>query len=67
MSRAGDCCDSALAESFMATLKTELIDRQPWPTRRAARRATFDGIEGFYNRRQLHSAEEGLTTVRLVA
>jgi transposase InsO family protein len=76
MSRAGDCYDNALAESFMATLKTELIDRQPWPTRRAARRAIFDWIEGFYNRRRLHSAlgyqspaafEEALTITRLVA
>lgn len=76
MSRAGDCYDNALAESFIATLKTELVDRQPWPTRRAARRAIFDWIEGFYNRRRLHSAldyqspvdfEEGLTTARLVA
>ena len=55
MSRAGDCYDNALAESFMATLKTELIDRQPWPTRRAARHAIFDWIEAFYNRQRLHS------------
>jgi putative transposase len=76
MSRAGDCYDNALAESFMATLKTELTDRQPWPTRQSARQATFDWIESFYNRQRLHSAlgyrspvafEEGLTTVRLVA
>ena len=76
MSRAGDCYDKALAESFVATLKTELIDRQPWPTRRAARVAIFDWIEGFYNPTRLHSAlgyhspvafEEGLTTMRLVA
>ncbi len=76
MSRTGDCYDNALAESFFATLKTELIDQHVWPTRRAARRALFDWIEGFYNRQRLHSAlgyqspvafEEGLTTVRLVA
>lgn len=76
MSRSGNCYDNALAESFFATLKTELIDRQPWPTRRAARQAIFDWIEGFYNRQRLHSAlgyqspvafEEGLTTFRLVA
>jgi transposase InsO family protein len=76
MSRSGDCYDNAMAESFFATLKTELIDRQPWPTRRAARQAIFDWIEGFYNRQRLHSAlgyqnpvafEEDLTTVRLVA
>lgn len=76
MSRTGDCYDNALAESFFATLKTELIDRQPWPTRRAARQTIFEWIEGFYNRQRLHSAlgyqspiafEEGLTTVRLVA
>lgn len=76
MSRAGDCYDNAMAESFFATLKTELIDRQAWPTRRAARQAIFAWIEGFYNRQRLHSAlgyqspvtfEEGLTSVRLVA
>ena len=76
MNRAGDCYDNALAESFFATLKTELIDRQPWPTRRAARQAVFEWIEGFSNRQRLHSAlgyqspvdfEEALTIVRLVA
>jgi transposase InsO family protein len=76
MSRTGDCYDNALAESFFATLKTELIDRQPWPTRRAARQAIFDWIEGFYNRQRLHSAlgyrspvafEEDITQIRLVA
>ena len=76
MSRTGDCYDNALAKSFFATLKTELIDRQPWPTRRAARQAIFDWIEGFYNRHRLHSGlgylsparfEEAQTIVRLVA
>ena len=56
MSRAGDCYDNALAESFFATLKGELVDKRSWPTRRAARQAIFEWIEVFYNRRRLHSA-----------
>jgi putative transposase len=76
MSRTGDCYDNAMAESFFATLKTELIDQQSWPTRQAARQAVFEWIEAFYNRQRLHSAlgyqspaafEEASTTVRLVA
>ncbi len=46
----------ALAESCFATLKAELIDTRPWPTRRAARQALFAWIEAFYNRRRYHSA-----------
>ena len=39
MSRVGDCWDNAVAESFFATLKTELIHRRPWPTKSEARSA----------------------------
>ena len=46
----------AVTESFFATLKTELIHRQPWPTRRVATDAVVDYIEGFYNPYRLHSA-----------
>ncbi|MBA2518833.1 MAG: transposase, partial [Chloroflexia bacterium] len=56
MSRAGDCYDNALAESYFATLKAELVNRQVWPTRQAARQAIFEWIEVFYNRQRLHSA-----------
>lgn len=56
MSRAGDCFDNALAESFFATLKAELVDTRPWPTRAAARRAIFEWIEVWYNRLRRHSA-----------
>ena len=56
MSRTGDCWDNAVTESFFATLKTELIHRQPWPTRRAATDAVADYIEGFYNPHRLHSS-----------
>jgi putative transposase len=53
--RTGQCWDNALAESFFASLKGECLDRQPWPTRAGARRATVDYIAG-YNGPRLHSA-----------
>jgi transposase InsO family protein len=56
LSRPRQCWDNAVAESFFATLKTELIDRQSWATRAQVRRSIFDFIEVFYNRRRLHSA-----------
>ena len=56
MGRVGSAHDNALAESFVATLKTELLYRNAWPTRQAARTAIFGYIEGFYNTRRRHSA-----------
>jgi putative transposase len=56
MRRAGSAYDNALAESFVATLKTELLYRVSWPTRQAARTAIFEYIEGFYNTRRRHSS-----------
>ncbi|MDA0932305.1 MAG: IS3 family transposase [Planctomycetota bacterium] len=55
MSRRGNCYDNAVVESFFGTLKTELVHRQRWPTRRSARSAIHDYIEIFYNRRRRHS------------
>jgi len=55
LSRPRQCWDNAVAESFFATLKTELLYRQSWPTRTAARLAVFEFIEVFYNRCRLHS------------
>jgi transposase InsO family protein len=55
MSRSGDCLDNAVAESFFATLKAELVDVQIWPTRAAARLAIFEWIEVWYNRQRRHS------------
>ena len=55
LSRPRQCWDNAVAESFFATLKTELVYRHAWPTRAAARLAVFEFIEVFYNRRRLHS------------
>ena len=45
---------NALAESFFASLKGELIETRPWPTRAAARRAIVEYI-GWYNGTRLHS------------
>ncbi len=55
LSRVGQCWDNAVAESFFATLKLELLHRQGWPTRAAAQRAVSEYIEVFYNRQRLHS------------
>jgi putative transposase len=55
MSRKGNCWDNAVAESFFATLKKELVHRRSWPDRTTLRNALFDYIEVFYNRRRLHS------------
>jgi transposase InsO family protein len=57
----GQCWDNAVAESFFATIKRELIDTRAWPTRAALRAALFDWIEGWYNTRRLHSSLGYLT------
>ena len=53
--RKGQCWDNAVAESFFSTVKTELIHRRTWQTRKAATSAIFDYIEGWYNTRRRHS------------
>ncbi len=55
MSRSGECYDNAVAESFFATLKTEMIHRRRFATRSEATSAIFRYIETFYNRERLHS------------
>jgi putative transposase len=66
LSRPRQCWD-AVAESFFASLKIELIDRQSWATRSQVRRATFDYIEIFFNRQRLHSSLGYLTPVEYEA
>jgi putative transposase len=56
MSRRGNCWDNAVAESFFATLKIELVHDAAWTTRAAARRDLFEYLEPFYNGRRRHSA-----------
>ncbi|MNY80702.1 hypothetical protein D3C86_2218790 [compost metagenome] len=59
MSRKGNCWDNAVAESFFSTLKTELSSG--FKTHQDARRAIFEYIEVFYNRKRRHSSIGYLT------
>jgi transposase InsO family protein len=59
--RRGQCWDNAVAESFFATIKTELLDQRAWPTRARAHRAIFEWIEGWYNTRRRHSTLDYLS------
>lgn len=56
MSRVGDCWDNAVAESFFATLKTELVRCTRWTTRGEAERALHGFIDRWYNHQRRHSA-----------
>ncbi|MGI8547487.1 MAG: IS3 family transposase [Gemmatimonadaceae bacterium] len=56
MSRKGDCWDNAVAESFFATLKRELVHDSDWLTREGARAALFEYLEVWYNRVRRHSS-----------
>jgi putative transposase len=56
MGTVGDCFDNAMAESFFATLQTELLDRHHWSTRHQLEVAIFDFIEAFYNPSRRHSS-----------
>lgn len=51
----GQCWDNAVAESFFATLKTELVHRRAWPTHKAATSVIFNYIGGWFNTRRCHS------------
>ncbi|CAA9457442.1 MAG: Mobile element protein [uncultured Rubrobacteraceae bacterium] len=56
MGSVADAYDNSMAESFISTLKRELIHRHSWPNRQIARTAIFEYIETFYNTRRRHSA-----------
>jgi putative transposase len=55
MGSRGDAYDNAVAESFFATLKKELVHRRSWQTKRELGSAVFEYIEAFYNRERRHS------------
>jgi putative transposase len=52
MGRRATCFDNAVAESFFATYKKELIHTRPWNNATEVRQHTFLWIESYYNRRR---------------
>lgn len=63
--RTGVCWDNALAESFFGALKNEWLNRMVFATRAKARTQVVKYIEGFYNRRRLHSANGYRTPIEV--
>ena len=60
MGAVGVCWDNAVAESFFATLKSDLASHTSWATRAGARTAVVSYIEGWYNRRRPHQYTDGV-------
>lgn len=61
MSRKGNCYDNAVMESFFATLKQELVYRQPYRSRQDTKQYIFEYIQVWYNRKRKHSALQYLS------
>jgi putative transposase len=59
MGRTGSCLDNAVAESWFASLKVELVDRCLYRTRAEARASIFAWV-AWYNRVRLHSTNDYL-------
>ena len=55
MSRKGDCYDNAPMESFFSSMKTELVHRTQFRTRREAKAALYEYIEIVFNRKHRHA------------
>ncbi|WP_437935820.1 IS3 family transposase [Sorangium sp. So ce341] len=55
MCRTGNCWDNAVAESFFATLKAEVVEYERYPTRAAAVASIRSYIDNFYNLKRRRS------------
>jgi transposase InsO family protein len=62
MGRTGSCLDNAVAESWFASLKVELVDRAHYHTKAEARTAIFRWI-AWYNHYRLHSTRGYLSPI----
>ena len=56
MGSVADAYDNALAESFVSTLKRELLHRHSWPSKEDMRADSFEYVECFYNSTRKHSS-----------
>ena len=63
MGQVKTCYDNAVAESFIASFKKDLIRRRSWPNAVECRSAIFEYIEGFYNQRRRHSSLGNISPV----
>ncbi len=64
MSAAGNCYDNAVAESFFATLKKELVHGKAFQTRTEAYDAIAQYIDHYYNAKRPHSAARSMSPTR---
>ncbi len=67
MGRPGTCLDNAVAETFCATLKVELIHRRPWPSRADVVQAIFASVETWYTPHRRHRSLGYLSPVAFEA
>jgi len=67
MGSVGDALDNAVAESFFASLQTELLDRRTWDSRHQLAQAIFEWVEAWYNPRRRHSALGYLSPIQYEA
>jgi len=56
MSRSGKPCDNAPMESFWSTVKLGCIEGERFTTRKAAIKAVFEYVFGFYNNHRYHTS-----------
>jgi len=63
MSRRANCWDNAPMESFFKTLKVERLHQRRYESRTQAKLDIVDWVEGFYNRKRLHSSIGYLTPI----
>ncbi|ALQ07160.1 transposase [Pseudoalteromonas sp. Bsw20308] len=64
MSRAGNCHDNAVAESFFATIKKRIVKRKIYSTREDAKAEIFNFIEMFYNPKKYNSHTGGVSPAK---